>query len=174
MEVFMPHRFIYGRPVRPDEFINRENELSTLFNRLRSCESTAIVGEPHIGKTSLLRKLADPHTQRKYIDLEVENIHFNFIDLHPIEDDYSPKMFWEEALERILAHSSDIGVSSQLKECSEANYSRATLRRLFRKLAQGKIKLVLLLDEFERLLTHPNLSSSFLLCRTAVTGHLNW
>jgi len=45
--------FIYGRPVRPGEFLNREAELRTIFNRLRNGESTAVVGEPHIGKRSL-------------------------------------------------------------------------------------------------------------------------
>ena len=49
------HRFIYGRSVRPVEFLNRETELRTVFNRMRNCESTAIVGEPHIGKSSLLQ-----------------------------------------------------------------------------------------------------------------------
>ncbi len=48
-----PQPFIYGRPVRPGEFLNREAELHTIFNRLRNCESTTVVGEPHIGKSSL-------------------------------------------------------------------------------------------------------------------------
>jgi hypothetical protein len=33
--------FIYGRPVRPGEFLNREAELRTIFNRLRNEEFTA-------------------------------------------------------------------------------------------------------------------------------------
>ena len=40
--------FIYGRPMRPGEFLNREAELRTVFNRLRNCESTAVVGGLHI------------------------------------------------------------------------------------------------------------------------------
>lgn len=59
------HPFIYGRPVKPGEFVDRDSELRTIFNRLRHGESTAIVGEPHIGKTSLLLKLADDATQRQ-------------------------------------------------------------------------------------------------------------
>jgi len=37
-----PPPFIYGRPVRPGEFLNRETESRTVFNRLRNCESTAL------------------------------------------------------------------------------------------------------------------------------------
>jgi hypothetical protein len=34
--------FIYGRPVQPGEFLNREAELRTVFNRLRNCESITV------------------------------------------------------------------------------------------------------------------------------------
>ena len=45
--------FIYGRPVFPGEFIGRQDELNTIFDRISKGESTAVVGEPHIGKSSL-------------------------------------------------------------------------------------------------------------------------
>ena len=45
--------FIYGKPVPVTQHINRQRELRTLFSRLRNGECTAVVGEPHIGKSSL-------------------------------------------------------------------------------------------------------------------------
>jgi hypothetical protein len=149
----MLHRYVYGRPVEPDEFLDRDGALRTLFNRLRNAESTAIVGEPHIGKTSLLRKLADTDTQYGYMGEEAKGCWFNLIDLHPIEDCYTPRKFWEEALEPVLAHPGHASVTSRLKECADSHYSRRSLRRLFDRLAERGVRLVLLLDEFERLFT---------------------
>lgn len=60
--------FVYGRPVRPDEFVGRHAELRTVFNRLRNGEATAI----HIGKSSLLLALADPMTQRSFLGCEAK------------------------------------------------------------------------------------------------------
>ena len=76
--------FIYGRPVRPGEFLNRKPELRTIFNRLRNGESTAVVGEPHIGKTSLLLQLADPATRRVYLGDDARCLVVSPLDLHPI------------------------------------------------------------------------------------------
>ena len=76
--------FIYGRPVRPGEFLNREPELRTIFNRLRNGESTAVVGEPHIGKTSLLLQLADPAARRVYLGDDARCLGVSPLDLHPI------------------------------------------------------------------------------------------
>lgn len=149
-------RFVYGRPVVPAEFLDREASLRTLFNRLRHNESTAVVGEPHVGKTSLLMKLADPATQREYLGEEAERTVFSFIDLHPIGGDFTPSAFWKEALEPLTHHSILSAVSPLLLQAEEAGCSRRALERLMVSLAQHGVQLVLLLDEFEQLLLHPN------------------
>ena len=46
--------FVYGRALRPAEVLDRQDELRTIFNRVHNGDSTAIVGEAHIGKTSSL------------------------------------------------------------------------------------------------------------------------
>jgi ABC-type phosphate/phosphonate transport system ATPase subunit len=51
--------FLYGKPVPPARFVGRRDAVRTLFSRLYNGESTAIVGEPHIGKSSLLRYVMD-------------------------------------------------------------------------------------------------------------------
>ena len=59
----MPNRinpFIYSRSVQPDEFVGREPELRRLFSRLATGQSTAIIGLPHVGKSSLLNYVMDP------------------------------------------------------------------------------------------------------------------
>ena len=49
--------FVYGRPLWPHEFFDRKYELNSLWNRILTNQSSAVTGEPMIGKTSLLRKL---------------------------------------------------------------------------------------------------------------------
>lgn len=162
--------FIYGRPVRPDEFLDRTTELRTVFNRLRHCESTAIVGEPHIGKSSLLLKLADEETQQTYLGDDARGMAFCLIDLHPIGGDCTPTTFWQEALDAIRQHP-DCAASSLLEQAVEAGYARRPLERLFNHLGRNGPRLVLLLDEFERLLIHPNFQDPafFALLRSLAT-----
>jgi len=147
--------FIYGRPVRPGEFLNRDAELRTIFNRLHNCESTAIVGEPHIGKSSLLLKLADATTQKTYLGDDSRCLIISLLDLHPIGSDYTPTNFWEEVLEPLREHPGQATVTRWLEQAAQAGYTRRSLEQFFNHMGQQRRCLVLLLDEFERLLTHP-------------------
>ena len=149
-------KFVYGRPVRPSEFLDRETSLRTLFNRLRHNESTAVVGEPHIGKTSLLLKLADEPSRREYLGSDAEKVIISFIDLHPIGNDYTPSTFWQEALEPLKRHPVSATIVPLLHRATETGYGRRTLEQIANHLAQHDLQLVLLLDEFEQLLFHPN------------------
>jgi transcription termination factor Rho len=56
--------FFYGNPVPPDQFINLRRELCRITGRIvNQGQSTAVVGEPRSGKTSLLEYLAAPETR---------------------------------------------------------------------------------------------------------------
>jgi hypothetical protein len=166
-----PLPFIYGRPVRPGEFLNRESELRTVFNRLRHGESTAVVGEPHIGKSSLLLQLADKPTQRGYLGDDAQYLVISLLDMQPIGSSYSPAAFWEEALEPLREHPGHKATTQQLEQVVENGYARRSLERFFNHLDQRERRLVLLLDEFERLLLHPNFQDPafFALLRSLAT-----
>jgi hypothetical protein len=170
--------FIYGRPVRHDEFLDRKDELRTICNRLRHTESTAIVGEPHIGKSSLILKLMEEETQQAYLADEADNTISCLLDLHPIGSSYTPIAFWQEVLEPLdeLEPSSskkapESGLPALLKQARDAGYTRRTLEKLFNHLGEKGRRLALLLDEFERLLIHPNFQdpSFFALMRSLAT-----
>jgi hypothetical protein len=48
----MPTPFFYGNPVPSDRFIDRRKEIRRIVGRIvNQGQSTAIVGEPRIGKT---------------------------------------------------------------------------------------------------------------------------
>ena len=165
------HPFIYGRPVRPGEFFDRNDSLRTVFNRLRHAESTALVGEPHIGKSSMLLKIAEEKTGQAYLGQDLAGATFCQIDLHPISNLYSPDMFWSEALEELEMRSISESTRQRLDRARDQNYSRRSLERLFNHLGQQDKKLVLLLDEFDRLLSHPAFRESnfFPLLRSLTT-----
>ncbi len=168
--------FIYGRPVRPGEFHNREAELSSVFNRLIHDESTAIVGEPHIGKTSFLLKMADSATQRFYMSEKADRTTFTFINLHRIGNDYNPAQFWEEALEALFEKPGHAATAKRLQETRDAGFESRSIEKIFTHLGEQQKLVVLLLDEFERLLKHPNFQdpSFFALLRSvaSLTGGL--
>jgi AAA-like domain len=166
-----PRPFIYGRPVRPDEFLGREAELRTIFNRLRHGESTAIVGEPHIGKSSLLVKLADQETQRDYLGDDAQCLTISSLDLHSIGNDYVPKAFWEEALEPLRERPGPRATAELSKKAAQTDYSRGSLGQLFTSLGGQGRRLVLLLDEFERIVIHPSFQDPafFALLRSLAT-----
>lgn len=155
--VEMTHRnpFIYGRPVRGKEHLGREKLLRTIFSRLRNGESTALVGEPHIGKTSLLFQIADLQTQKDYGDEDDRRLLMANVDLLAFGSQDSPLTFWQEALTPLSGLKIQ-SVQNALEQAPRSGYSRQSLEALFRKLEERRCLLVLLLDEFERLLKHPN------------------
>ena len=166
--------FIYGRPVRPNEFVNRKNELREIFNRLHNGESTMIIGEPHIGKSSFLLKLADESTQTQYLGLDADRLIFSLVDLQPFGKNETPIDFWNDVLGPLF--NTNLADIIQLTQTAKKdNYTRSSLVNLFMSIAQNDLRLVLLLDEFERLLIHPNFKNEpafFSLLRSLAT-HTN-
>lgn len=163
--------FVYGRPVRSDEFLNRRGDLRTILNRLRHVESTAIVGEPHIGKSSLLLKLSDEDTQQAYLGEDAYQITTCLLDLHPIGNAYTPAAFWREVLEPLKETNAETGALPLLEAAEDAGYTRRSLEKLFNHLGENSWQLAMLLDEFERLLIHPNFQDPafFALLRSLAT-----
>lgn len=159
LPLYRTHPFIYGRPVRPNEFLNRENELRIIFNRLRNGESTAIVGSSRLGKTSLLLKVADKSTEQAYLGDSAQKLIVSMMDLELIGSELTPAIFWQEALEP-LQELGGHQITHYLQKAAESGYTRRQLERLLRHLALKGCPLVLLLDDFDQLLSHPNFQES--------------
>ncbi|MGB0384397.1 MAG: hypothetical protein ACPGWR_06190 [Ardenticatenaceae bacterium] len=147
-------RFIYERPVRGDEFLNRTSELRMIFSRLHHGASTVISGTPRLGKSSLLLKVADETIQLEYLGEKAKQCLFVFLDLYFISSEYTPSDFWEEALASLSAYSPH--AARLVEQAATDGYSNWSLMRLFNQLGQEGPRLVLLLDQFEWLLTHQN------------------
>ncbi len=155
----MPRRmlnpFIYGKPVPTGRFVGRQDEVRTVFSRLYNGESTAIVGEPHIGKTSLLNYIADESTRREWIAQVFARYAFADFDCHLIGADWTPDDFWQQVLLRVAEQIENEAVRQQCQAVAEKGYSAFELESLFRLIGRREYRVALLIDEFDTLLDHP-------------------
>ena len=158
----MPHLnpFIYGKPVPTGRFIGRQEQVRVLFSRLFNGESTAIVGEPHIGKTSLLRYMADEDTRREWIAQIFGQHVFVDLDCHLMPIDFGPTQLWAQVMEHIKAFSSDPAFHNQCNLVIANNYGSLTLERLFKLMDKREWRVVLMIDEFDVLLGHPTFGTA--------------
>lgn len=153
--------FVYGPPVTGAYFLDREEPLKTIMSRAAHphTQSTAVVGQPHVGKSSLLHKLADPVAWQPYLNNQTLGLLTHYFDLHAIPLSFTSADFWHEALSPLRRQPLDRGLSARLTRAQAEQYGRRALERLFDYLAHTQQRrLLLLLDEFERLLRHPGFS----------------
>jgi hypothetical protein len=95
----MSNPFFYSNPVSSDQFIDRKRELRRITGRIiNQGQSTAIVGEPRSGKTSLLLYLAVPEKRQELYGEEGEHLLFSFLDAQTFGTKFSQSQFWEQAL----------------------------------------------------------------------------
>jgi len=162
--VFNP--FFYGNPVSPAQFLDRRRELRRITGRIvNQGQSTAIVGEPRSGKTSLLLYLSAPETRDDLYGAGGKaKLFFSFVDNQALGSDCDQARFWELALhpfyESVIRPAPDpySPLIQAYRMCQENSFGTFTLERLLAQVNAAGWRLVLLLDEFDALLHHPVLS----------------
>ena len=88
--------FTYGNAISdPRRFFGRTREVEQIFSRLSNeeLESSSLVGDRRIGKTSLLNYLADPGVRAAHF-LEPEDYIFIYVDLAMIDETMGPEQLW--------------------------------------------------------------------------------
>ncbi len=149
--------FLHGNIVPPSHFYNRRREVRRLLNRLTQGGSTALIGQPHSGKTSLLHYILAPEKRQAIVGDALDTCIFHFLDAHTFGGVNQPA-FWQHALEP-LTYQFPRGPINDLYATSQANaFGTFTLEKLFATLQEEQGRLVLLLDEFDALLNHPALN----------------
>ena len=102
--------FTYGNPI-PDSgrFFGRSREVEQVFSRLRNeeFESSSVVGDRRIGKTSLLNYLADPRVRAAH-DLGPEQYIFVYVDLQMVDEAMGPEQLWRLLLGQMRRKSSEV------------------------------------------------------------------
>lgn len=161
----MPNPFFYGTPIDTKHFLNRQKTISRVVSRiLNGGQSTAIVGEPRMGKTSLLEYLASPENCNDLYSEQGNSLIFKIVDIQMLSGKFNQSEFWEQALvpivEKIIEANPDTLLAKHYQLCRENQFGTFTLERFFKQLQQDKWRLVLLMDEFDLLLHHPVLNSA--------------
>lgn len=154
--------FHYGNPVpHPSYFYGREDEIKQIVNRLQNMafESSSIIGERRMGKTSLLHYLCHPYAIQGYgFSEDHVFIYFSFEGLANI----SQNRFWRWLLQEIRFQANDEQVLSAIDRALERELTGFyDVRTVFSILASKGKKIVLLFDEFERVVANKNLDASF-------------
>lgn len=157
--------FYHGNPVISRHFLGRKKELRRASQRISSNQSTAIVGEPRTGKTSVLLYLAAPenhsHLYRNKTDRQ---LFFSYLDTLAFDRQINQAEFWVLALaplySAIILPNPASSLSHAYKECLDNGFDSHTLALLLDQLAAQNYLFVLLVDEFDAMLNLPNLSCS--------------
>ena len=155
--------FTFGNPIRDSErFIGRAEDIRQITNRLLSSarESTSIVGERRIGKTSLLKYLTNPEIAESF-GLNNDEFCLVYIDFQGLND-ITPQRFWQRVM-RLMARTMKSSDRKEIfKELSKQEYiDLFDLEDLFENIGSDGTHVVLLMDEFEYVTQNPNFDSDF-------------
>jgi len=127
----------------PDDFIGREEQINEIITRLRTMQSSSVVGERRIGKSSLLYYLAQAGAQR----LGDPNYRFFYLDLQDAHF-HTTVGFFQAVLNRL-------GVSTEaIKAENTLNQNLIAFTDQIEALEQSGQHIVLCLDEFENTFKH--------------------
>jgi hypothetical protein len=154
--------FISGKSVAPEQLIGRDNDLRQIRGNILKGQSTFITGSPRSGKTSVLHYLrVAPEEERAkevYGDKADQLIFSHLDNVDKLGTEYYQSKFWKEVLkplkERIFAQGTDFPPYKAYQTCQEKEFDSEELRKLFIQVKKVNWQVVLLIDEFERLLEH--------------------
>jgi hypothetical protein len=159
----MSNPFFHGNPAAHDRFIDRQREVRRVVGRIvNQGQSTAIVGEPRSGKTSLLSYLAAPELREALYGPDAGHLLFTYLDAQTLGARFTQARFWDYALRSLHERAVEPAPGSTLAQayavCQSNDFGAFVLERLLARTEQEGWRLVLMLDEFDVLLHHPTLN----------------
>lgn len=156
--------FIVGKVVPPKYFIERKEQGQIVDKIKNQGQSVAIIGEPGSGKTSLLKYLSAPELGKSLYGEQNERFVFQYLDAETFSGEFNFTQFWQQALqplyEKFIRLNPNIPLADLYKKCQENNFESVFLESLFKQMSQEGRRLVLIIDEFDVLLYHPNLNNA--------------
>jgi len=156
--------FSYGNPISdPRRFFGRKREIQQVFSRLRNAEfeSSSLVGERRIGKSSLLKYLAHPTIGQSH-GLDPNTYLFVYMDLQMVHEQITPSQLWQRLLRQITNVLADPHIKQELVEIQQSlPFNNFALEDVFDSIDAKDLYIILLLDEFEHVTKNPNFDASF-------------
>ena len=152
--------YVSRGPVRdPQMFWGRQHELQEIAAFVRGNQSVSIIGPRKIGKTSMLFQLMRPSSWEKN-NLDDKNL-FVYLDCEVLGEGTHEEIFGIFASEISAALTDRQLPSEAAVEAAIAKPTRLSFESAVRKLNQRGLRIVLILDEFERLSTNAHLDLNF-------------
>jgi AAA+ ATPase superfamily predicted ATPase len=168
--------FTYGNPISdPARFFGREREIEQVFSRLRNAEfeSSSLVGERRVGKTSLLKTLAHPDVRHQH-GLDSNQYIFVYVDLQMLDKDATPQKLWQHMLRQMARYCEDAEVKQTIEQIrKDDQVDTFALADLFDDIDEKKQFVVFLLDEFENVTTNQNFGPDFFYGLRSLAIHHN-
>ncbi|MFN2269920.1 MAG: AAA-like domain-containing protein [Anaerolineae bacterium] len=168
--------FTYGNPISaPARFFGRKAEVEQVYTRLLNAEfeSSSIVGERRMGKTSLLNYIAHPSTAEAH-GLAPDRYLFVYVDLQMVDQKTTPTRFWSRILRRVARELKDEELEAEFKQAvGQEEIDNYTLDDLFSLSDEQDLHFILLLDEFENVTENANFDTDFFYGLRALAIHHN-
>jgi hypothetical protein len=166
-----PNPFFHRGPIRDRAyFFGRERETGQALSLLGNSQSISLIGQRRIGKTSLLFHLADSAIFMQYGLSPTEHL-FVYIDCGGLANLDQPDLYrllLEEIGDALAERDLNPYKPEILKDAAPITYR--AFERALRGLIQQGWKLILILDEFERLSRNPHLDPDFFSGLRALTA----
>jgi AAA+ ATPase superfamily predicted ATPase len=159
----MENPFAFGNPIdSPQRFIGRRQELQQIVSRLLSGghESTSVIGERRMGKTSLLLHLSNPEVLSSY-SLDRDHYCAVFMDCQGLTN-ITPNRFWQRVSHKLGLAIDDPMLKLEVEKLkSNLNFDLFDLEDLFNIFNTKGKRILLFLDEFEFITQNPNFGADF-------------
>jgi hypothetical protein len=157
--IFNP--FYYSGTLKdPQRFAGRQEQVAEIFQAIHGAASVSVVGERQIGKSSLLRYVADPTVKRKN-GLPPERYVFVYFDFQGFSD-ITPSEFWRLLLGQALPFLGDDTLSSDvLQVTAQESIELKDVFGLLQSFKQRDKRPVFLLDEFDSAAQNPHFDVNF-------------
>jgi hypothetical protein len=140
-------------PVPPCRFIGRRREVRKTFSQLTGPGqgSVAISGPRCTGKTSLLCYIAAPEIATEW-DLTEDNALISRLDCQLVGHPFNITAFWQQVLNLLQPHLQDRMGEELQKLCQQEQICNADFEVILDILHEEGQRLILLMDNFERLI----------------------
>lgn len=156
--------FTYGNPISdPRRFVGRAREVEQIVGRLRNeeFESSSLVGDRRIGKTSLLNYLTDPGVRAAH-GLGPGDYIFVYVDLEMVDETMGHEQLWRRLLVLMRRQCKDRELTELLAALEGAErLDTFALDELFQQVDDRGQHVIFLLDEFEHVTANANFGPDF-------------
>jgi AAA-like domain len=147
--------FRAGKPVPPTRLIGRNIPIKTIVSGIHQMATALITGLPHIGKSSLLAYIADEKIRAEKLGQFDSQLHWQDFDCHLLPSDFRPRDFWERLFTQLETDGRFEKMKPRIERVRASQFSSFELSTFFKHCAYLPLGVVLVVDEFETLLSHP-------------------